>query len=171
MERPCGGYRRAGFLFSGRLQQPRPGSAPFPDSVSAPAGYQVTYAHNFTTQGMGDCPNGSTANWPAFWSTGSPSNNGEIDMLEGQGGRSCEQTHYGQLRPNGHTSGNSVSNCGPLGSDSPAGSRSPCCGRVSRSRSGTTRLSLADPADRQRQKRNRVRPPGSAVMVTIADRG
>jgi len=107
----------------------------------------VTYAHTFTTQGMGDWltqpgasaavsvsssyglgvtgedqwaevissnavigpnsfvrglvyippgPNGYTANWPAFWSTGSPwPNNGEIDMLEGQAGRSCEQTHYG----------------------------------------------------------------------------
>jgi hypothetical protein len=144
----------------------------FPNSVSAPAGYQVTYAHDFTTQGMGDWvtqpgagatvsvsstyglgvevtaedqwaevissdavigpnsfvqglvyippgPNGRTANWPALWSTGSPwPKNGEIDMLEGQGGRSCEQTHYGKRQPNGHASGNSVSKCGPLGSSS-----------------------------------------------------
>ena len=132
----------------------------------------MTYAHDFTTQGMGDWvtqpgtgatvsvssshglgvevtgedqwaevissdavigpnsfvqglvyippgPNGYTANWPAFWSTGSPwPNNGEIDMLEGQEGRSCEQTHYGELQPHGHASGNSVSKCGPLGSSS-----------------------------------------------------
>jgi hypothetical protein len=39
-------------------------------------------------------------------------------MLEGQEGRSCEQTHYGTLTPNGRASGNSVSNCAPLGSAS-----------------------------------------------------
>jgi hypothetical protein len=142
---------------------------PFPGAPTAPAGYQVTYSHVFTTHGMGDWatqpragakvsvstryglgievtgkdqwaevvsadavvgansfvqglvyippgPNGYTANWPAFWTTGSPwPNNGEIDMLEGQEGRSCEQTHYGTLQPNGHASGNSVSNCAPLG--------------------------------------------------------
>jgi hypothetical protein len=64
-------------------------------------------------------PNGRTANWPALWSTGSPwPKNGEIDMLEGQGGRSCEQTHYGKLQPDGHASSNSVSKCGRLGSSS-----------------------------------------------------
>jgi hypothetical protein len=59
-------------------------------------------------------PAGSTANWPAFWTTGNPwPNNGEIDALEGQYGRSCEQTHYG-------TSGeiSSASNCADLGADS-----------------------------------------------------
>jgi hypothetical protein len=142
----------------------------FPSSISAPAGYQVTYSHDFTKKRLGDWvtqpgagatvsvsssfglgievtgedqwaevissdavvgpnsfvqalvyippgPKGYTANWPALWSTGSPwPNSGEIDMLEGQEGRSCEETHYGTLQPNGHASGNSVSNCGPLGS-------------------------------------------------------
>jgi hypothetical protein len=144
----------------------------FPNSVTAPAGYQLTYSRDFTTQGTGDWvtqpgagatvsvnssyglgvqvtgkdqwaevissdvvvgpnsfvqglvyippgPDGSTADWPAFWTTGSPwPENGEIDMLEGQEGRSCEQTHYGTLEPNGDASGNSVSNCAPLGSGS-----------------------------------------------------
>lgn len=144
-------------------------AAPLPNSVTPPAGYQVTYSHVFTTQGMGDWvtqpgagarvsvssryglgvevtgedqwaevissdavvgpnsfvqglvyippgPHGYTANWPAFWTTGSPwPNNGEIDMLEGQEGRSCEQTHYGTPQPDGGASGNSVSNCAPLG--------------------------------------------------------
>jgi hypothetical protein len=166
------GIAALGFISAGGFNSPALVAPPFPNSVSAPAGYQVTYAHNFTTQGMGDWltqpgasagvsvspsyglgvevtgedqwaevissdavigpnsfvqalvyippgPNGSTANWPAFWSTGSPwPNNGEIDMLEGQAGRSCEQTHYGVLQPNGHASGNSVSNCGPLGPSS-----------------------------------------------------
>lgn len=41
-------------------------------------------------------PAGSTANWPALWSTGRPwPQNGELDMLEGQTARSCMGTHYG----------------------------------------------------------------------------
>jgi hypothetical protein len=161
-----------GFFSAGGFDSPASVAPAFPNSVSAPAGYQVTYAHDFTTQGMGDWvtqpragatvsvsssyglgvgltaedqwaevissdavigpnsfvqglvyippgPNGYTANWPALWSTGSPwPKNGEIDMLEGQGGRSCEQTHYGKLQPHDHASGDSVSKCGPLGSSS-----------------------------------------------------
>jgi hypothetical protein len=140
------GIAALGFFSAGGFNSPALAAPPFPDSVSAPAGYQVTCAHNFTTQGMGDWvtqpgagatvsvsssyglgvgvtgedqwaevissdavigpnsfvqglvyippgPNGSTANWPAFWSTGSPwPNNGEIDMLEGQG----SAAHNGQ---------------------------------------------------------------------------
>src|ERR1700735_2936858 len=153
-----------GFFAAGGLNRPPPGAPPFPNSVSAPPGYQVTYAHKFTTQGMGDWvtqpgasaavsvsssyglgvevtgedqwaevisadavigpnsfvqglvyippgPNGSTANWPAFWSTGSPwPKNGEIDMLEGQKGRSCEQLHYGVLPPHDNPSVNKIRN-------------------------------------------------------------
>jgi hypothetical protein len=163
------GIAALGFFSAGGFNGPALVAPPFPNSVSAPAGYQVTYAHDFTTQGMGDWvtqpkaratvsisssyglgvevtaedqwaevissdavlgpnsfvqglvyippgPNGYTANWPALWSTGSPwPNNGEIDMLEGQAGRSCEQTLYGELQPNGHAGVSSVSNCGPLG--------------------------------------------------------
>ena len=166
------GIAALSFFSASGVNGPALVAPPFPNSVSAPAGYQVTYAHDFTAQGMGDWvtqpgagatvsvssryglgvevtgedqwaevissdavigpnsfvqglvyippgPNGSTANWPAFWTTGSPwPNNGEIDMLEGQGGRSCEQTHYGVLQPDGHASGNSVSTCGALGSGS-----------------------------------------------------
>jgi hypothetical protein len=161
-----------GFFSAGGFNGPALAAPPYPNSVSAPAGYQVTYSHDFTTQGIGDWvtqpgggakvsvspsfglgvevtggeqwaevissdavigpnsfvqglvhippgPNGSTANWPAFWSTGSSwPGNGEIDMLEGQQGRSCVQTHYGELQSDGHASGNSASNCGPLGSGS-----------------------------------------------------
>jgi hypothetical protein len=160
------------FSSAGGFNSPAEAAPLFPNSVSAPTGYQVTYAHDFAAQGMGDWvtqpragatvslsssyglgvevtaenqwaevissdavigpnsfvqglvyippgPNGYTANWPAFWSTGSPwPNNGEIDMLEGQGGRSCEQTLYGELQPNGHAGVYSVSNCGPLGPSS-----------------------------------------------------
>jgi hypothetical protein len=159
-----------GFFSAGGFNSPAMVAPPFPRSVAAPAGYQVSYSHVFTKDSMGDWvtqsgasatvlvnssyglgvkvsgedewaevissdavvgpnsfvqglvyippgPKGYTANWPAFWTTGSPwPNNGEIDMLEGQEGRSCEQTHYGTLQPNGHATGNSVSNCGPLGS-------------------------------------------------------
>jgi hypothetical protein len=63
-------------------------------------------------------PAGSTANWPAFWTSGPDSTwptSGEIDALEGQNGRSCEQTHYGPSRSDVM---NSASNCAPLGADS-----------------------------------------------------
>src|SRR5580693_5965330 len=163
------GIAALSFFSAGGFSSPALVAPSFPNSVGPPPGYRVTYAHNFTTQGMGDWvtqpgagatvsvstsyglgvevtgenqwaevissdavirpnsfvqglvyippgPNGSTANWPAFWSTGAPwPNNGEIDMLEGQQGRSCEQVFYGTLQPNGHASNNSVSHCGPLG--------------------------------------------------------
>jgi hypothetical protein len=166
------GFATLGFFSAGGFGNPALVAPSFPNSVSAPAGYQVTYAREFTTQGIGDWqtqpgatatvsvssryglgvevtgedqwaevisadavvgpnsfvqglvyippgPSGYTANWPAFWTSGSSwPVNGEIDMLEGQEGRSCEQTHYGTLQPNGHASGNSASNCGPLGAGS-----------------------------------------------------
>lgn len=64
-------------------------------------------------------PAGSTANWPALWSTGRPwPQNGEVDMLEGQTGRSCMGTHYGVWTGTG-ASGNSKSGqCGALGAGS-----------------------------------------------------
>jgi len=162
-------FAAVGFNAAGGFSSPALAAAPFPTARTPPAGYQVTYSHDFTKHGLGDWvtqpeakakvsvsasdglgvevtgtnqwaevisstavvgpnsfvqgrvyippgPNGSTANWPAFWTTGSPwPSNGEIDMLEGQSGRSCEETHYGTLQPNGQASGNSVSNCAPLG--------------------------------------------------------
>lgn len=63
-------------------------------------------------------PTGSTANWPAFWTFGNPwPQNGEIDALEAQTGRSCEQTHYSS-GPSSSTEINSPSDCGALGADS-----------------------------------------------------
>src|ERR1700735_5940455 len=43
-----------GFFSAGGLSSPALVAPPFPNSISAPPGYQVTYAHKFTTQGMGD---------------------------------------------------------------------------------------------------------------------
>src|SRR6201996_4312048 len=43
-----------GLFAAGGFSSPALAAPPFPDSVSAPAGYQVTYVHDFTTQGMGD---------------------------------------------------------------------------------------------------------------------
>jgi hypothetical protein len=56
-------------------------------------------------------PPGSSANWPAFWTFGNPwPQNGEIDALEVQHARSCEQTHYSS-GPSSSTELNSPSNC------------------------------------------------------------
>jgi len=56
--------------------------------------------------------NGLIVNWPAFWTTGNnwPAD-GEIDILEGEGGRACLQTHYGTLK---HEL-NSPEYCAPVG--------------------------------------------------------
>jgi hypothetical protein len=40
-------------------------------------------------------PNGEMANWPTFWSSGNPwPQNGEIDVLEGLGGKASYHFHY-----------------------------------------------------------------------------
>ena len=48
------GIAALGFFSAGGFNGPALVAPPFPNSVSAPAGYQVTYAHDFTRQGMGD---------------------------------------------------------------------------------------------------------------------
>ena len=48
------GIAALGFFSAGGSNSPALAAPAFPNSVSAPAGYQVTYAHDFTTQGMGD---------------------------------------------------------------------------------------------------------------------
>ena len=48
------GIAALGFFSAGGFNGPALVAPPFPNSVSAPPGYQVTYAHDFTTQGMGD---------------------------------------------------------------------------------------------------------------------
>ena len=48
------GIAALGFFSAGGFDSPAEAAPSFPDSVSAPAGYQVTYAHDFSTQGMGD---------------------------------------------------------------------------------------------------------------------
>src|ERR1700722_20629148 len=48
------GIAALSFFSVGGFNSPPLVASPFPNSVSAPPGYQVTYAHNFTTQGMGD---------------------------------------------------------------------------------------------------------------------
>jgi len=37
---------------------------------------------------------GKITNWPAFWAVGSGPTDGEIDIIEGLGGRACWRTHY-----------------------------------------------------------------------------
>jgi hypothetical protein len=48
------GIAALSFFSAGGFNSPASAAPPFPNSVSAPAGYQVTYGHDFTTQGMGD---------------------------------------------------------------------------------------------------------------------
>ena len=54
-------------------------------------------------------PNGTIADWPAFWMTGTPANSwpntGEIDLVEGLGGNAEYHFHYGQARTNGQAAG------------------------------------------------------------------
>src|SRR3984957_16994896 len=63
-----------GFFSAGGFNGPALVAPPFPNSVSAPPGYQVTYAHKFTTQGMGDWVTQSGAS--AAVSVGSSSRRG-----------------------------------------------------------------------------------------------
>lgn len=76
------------------------------DAVIGPNSF--VQAHMYVPPG----PGGLVANWPAFWTTGTPwPQNGEIDIMEGQSGHACEQMHYG-------TSGNEISspsNCARAG--------------------------------------------------------
>jgi hypothetical protein len=57
-------------------------------------------------------PGGLIANWSGLWTSGNPwPQNGEIDILESQGGYACLETHYG-------TSGSEISSpshCAPAG--------------------------------------------------------
>jgi hypothetical protein len=48
------GFAALGFFSAGGFSNPALVAPSFPNSVSAPAGYQVTYARDFTTQGIGD---------------------------------------------------------------------------------------------------------------------
>jgi hypothetical protein len=54
-------------------------------------------------------PNGTIADWPAFWMTGTPANswphNGEIDLVEGLGGSAEYHFHYGQAGTSGQAVG------------------------------------------------------------------
>jgi hypothetical protein len=46
------GFAALGFNAVGGFNGPALVAPPFPNSRTAPAGYQVTYSHSFTTEGM-----------------------------------------------------------------------------------------------------------------------
>ena len=54
-------------------------------------------------------PDGTIADWPAFWMTGTPAkswpNTGEVDLVEGLGGNAEYHFHYGHAGTNGQAAG------------------------------------------------------------------
>jgi len=65
------------------------------DGVAGHTGFQQTYGYFEATIYLPPAPDGSVANWPAWWMDGqSWPQDGEIDIVEGLGGQACFHFHF-----------------------------------------------------------------------------
>jgi len=72
------------------------------DGVSGHTGFQQTYGYFEAEIYLPPAPDGTVANWPAWWMDGQVwPQDGEIDIVEGLGGKACFHFHFSRNNPPG----------------------------------------------------------------------
>jgi hypothetical protein len=72
------------------------------DGVSGHTGFQQTYGYFEAKIYLPPAPDGTVANWPAWWMDGQVwPQDGEIDIVEGLGGQACFHFHFSRHNPPG----------------------------------------------------------------------
>lgn len=72
------------------------------DGVSGHSGFQQTYGYFEAQIYLPPAPDGTVANWPAWWMDGQVwPQDGEIDIVEGLGGKACFHFHFSTNNPPG----------------------------------------------------------------------
>jgi hypothetical protein len=72
------------------------------DGVSRHAGFSQTYGYFEAQIYLPPAPDGTVANWPAWWMDGQVwPQDGEIDIVEGLGGKACFHFHFSRNNPPG----------------------------------------------------------------------
>jgi hypothetical protein len=72
------------------------------DGVKGHTGFQQTYGYFEAQIYLPPAPDGTVANWPAWWMDGQVwPQDGEIDIVEGLGGQACFHFHFSRNNPPG----------------------------------------------------------------------